>query len=132
MSDEKKIIVDEDWKSQVAAEKEELKRAQSAPKASDASAASQPSALPEASFALLITSFATEAMIALGQLPHPLTQKVETNLDQARYVIDMLQMLQEKTRGNLTTEEETVLKDLLHQLRLAFVAVQNAPRKEKE
>jgi len=130
MSDEKKIIVDEDWKSQVAAEKEELKREQSSAKAPENPATTPPSALPEASFALLITSFATEAMVALGQLPNPITQKMETNLDQARYVIDMLQMLQEKTQGNLTAEEETALEDLLHQLRLAFVAVQAAPRKE--
>ncbi len=58
------------------------------------------------------------------RLPHPFTQNMERNVDQARYAIDMLEMLAEKTKGNLTPGEEHGLGDLLHQLRLAFVAVQ--------
>ena len=125
MSDEKKIIIDEDWKRQVEAERESLAKEQSEP----AKVAAEPQALPPASFEMLLTSLATEAMISLGQLPNLGTQKVETNVPQARYAIDMLQVLEEKTQGNLTPGEEQGLKDLLHQLRLMFVSVQQAPAK---
>lgn len=120
MSDEKKIIIDEDWKSQVAAEKEAAAKDQH----DSAEQAKHAPAMPPASLELLLTSLATEAMISLGQLPSFGSQKLETNLDQARYVIDMLQVLEDKTKGNLTADEAQALKDLLHQLRLMFVAVQ--------
>jgi hypothetical protein len=127
MSDEKKIIIDEDWKSRVAAEKEALARDQSAPKpgqddASSATASAEVPPLPPASFEMLVTTLATEAMIGLGQIPHPMTGKVHADADQARYAIDMIEMLAEKTRGNLTPGEEHGLQDLLHQLRMAFLA----------
>lgn len=127
MSDEKKIIVDEDWKSRVAAEKEALQRDD---KPSAPSGASQPPSggsaipLPPASFEMLVTTLATEAMIGLGQIPHPMSGKVHADAAQARYAIDMLEMLAEKTKGNLTPGEDRGLRDLLHQLRMAFVAVQ--------
>jgi len=135
MSDEKKIIVDEDWKSRVAAEKEVLAREHAAahpPDLDPASAAesAQPPGpeppLPPASFEMLVTTLATEAMIGLGQIPHPMTGKVHADQAQARYAIDMIEMLAEKTRGNLTPNEERGLRDLLHQLRMAFIAMQSA------
>jgi len=67
MSEEKKIIIDDDWKSQVAAEKEELKR--EAVEQPTESPQPQPQEMPPASFEMLMTMFATEAMAALGQLP---------------------------------------------------------------
>ncbi len=125
MSDEKKIIIDEDWKSQVKAEKETLAKEDS----EQTKATAEPQALPPASFEMLLTSLATEAMISLGQLPNLGTQEVETNVPQARYAIDMLQVLEEKTQGNLTPGEQQGLKDLLHQLRLMFVSVQQGQAK---
>jgi hypothetical protein len=121
MSDEKKIIVDEDWKNQIEAEKESLEReAESEPP-------SEPSAgqMPPASFEMLVTMFATEAMVAMGQIPHPATQQMSLSPEHARYTIDMLEMIQKKTKGNLESGEETMLIDLLHQLRMLFVAVQS-------
>jgi hypothetical protein len=133
MSDEKKIIVDEDWKSRVAAEKEALAREQSeAPGVGEpapTSAAASPDAMPPlspASFEMLVTTLATEAMIGLGQYPHPMTGKIPADPAQARYAIDMIEMLAEKTRGNLTPDEERGLRALLHQLRMAFLATQSA------
>ena len=76
---------------------------------------------------MLLTSLATEAMMGMGQIPRFGSDKTEVNLDQARYAIDMLEVLKEKTQGNLSAEEEKALTDLLHQLRMAFVAVQQAP-----
>lgn len=122
MSDEKKIIVDEDYKSRVAAEKEALAR----DKPAAPSAPPEPAPpLPPASFEMLVTTLATEAMIGLGQLPHPLTGQVHADPAQARYAIDMIEMLAEKTRGNLTPNEERGLRELLHQLRMAFLAMQS-------
>jgi hypothetical protein len=120
MSEEKKIIIDEDWKSQVEAEKETLAKDQvEQPEAPDGA-----QELPPASFEMLLTSLATEAMISLGQLPNMGTGQAETNVPQARYAIDMLQVIEEKTKGNLTPGEEQAMEGLLHQLRMMFVSVQ--------
>ena len=120
MSDEKKIIIDEDWKTQVEAEKETLAKEQS----EQAESAPESQELPPASFEMLLTSLATEAMMSLGQLPNMATGQVETNVPQARYAIDMLQVIEEKTKGNLTPGEQQALEGLLHQLRMMFVSVQ--------
>lgn len=120
MSDEKKIIIDEDWKTQVAAEKEAALRGPAAgAEAGDPAAAE----LPEASFELLISTFVTEAMVALGQFPHPGTGQVESDHGHAKFAIDMLEVIAEKTKGNLAPLEEKGLSDILHQLRMAYVAV---------
>jgi Domain of unknown function (DUF1844) len=121
MADEKKIFIDEDWKSQVEAEKAAF--AGQADPAASADAAGQE--LPPASFEMLVTTFATEAMVALGQLPNPFTNEHAINWDHARYTIDMLQVLEDKTKGNLSADEAAVLEGLLHQLRMAFVTLQN-------
>jgi hypothetical protein len=63
-------------------------------------------------------------MMSLGQMPIPGQQQPEVNLPQAQYVIDLLSVLQEKTKGNLSPEETTLLEDLLHQLRMMYVAVE--------
>jgi hypothetical protein len=129
MSDDKKIIVDEDWKSRVTAEKEAATREHApAPKGTSGEPASAGGGsrdsppMPPASFEMLVTTLATEAMIGLGQFPHPVTGKMHPDAAQARYAIDMLEMLAEKTKGNLTPGEDRGMRDLLHQLRMAFVA----------
>ncbi len=131
MSDAKKIFIDEDWKSQVEAEKRALDEPK--PAAADPSGAEQAGAgadpdfedmeMPPASFDLLVTSLVSEAMIALGQMPHPLTGKAGVQRHQAKYLIDMIAVLKEKTVGNIPAEETGALEDVLHQLRMAFVAV---------
>jgi hypothetical protein len=127
MSDEKKIIIDEDWKSQVAAEKEAAARESHEHPEGEVAAAAGPSAAHSqaipASFDLLVTTFVTEAMVALGQLPHPATQKLAFDAVHARFAIDMLEVIAEKTKGNLTPDEDRALQDVLHQLRMAFVAI---------
>lgn len=124
MSEEKKIIIDDDWKSQVAAEKEALKQE---PSDAEAESPEQLPQMPPASFEMLVTTLATEAMVALGQFPNPATQELSLSLDHASYAIDMLTMLEEKTKGNRTPEEETMMTQLLHQLRMMFVQVQETP-----
>ena len=78
--------------------------------------------MPPASFEMLLTTLATEAMISLGLVPHPISGKQEVAQDQAKYIIDTLAMLQQKTAGNLAADEEKALEGLLSQLRMAFVS----------
>jgi len=73
-------------------------------------------------FTTFILSLGSSAFVHLGDAPHPESQRTEVNLVLAQQTIDLLGMLQEKTRGNLTTEEERILQSLLSDLRLRYVA----------
>jgi hypothetical protein len=116
MAEEKKIIVDEDWKEEAQREKEMLAAALEKEHA-------QKHAPPEpATFVLLVSSLATQAMISLGEVENPFTKKRETHLPEARFHIDMLEMLEQKTKGNLAPEEAQMLQSLLFDLRMRFVA----------
>lgn len=77
--------------------------------------------LPPADFTMLVTMFSTQAMVSLGVIPSPETGKPEQNLPLARHFIDLLGVLQEKTRRNLTGHEADLLENSLHELRLAYV-----------
>jgi len=77
-------------------------------------------------FIELVMMQAQQAAMFLGQLPGPDGQKLEANLPYARMFIDQLEMLQEKTRGNLSNQETEVLNSVLSDLRLAFVQVSKA------
>ena len=66
---------------------------------------------------------AQNAALFLGQIPNPQTGQGEVNLDVAKMFIDQLGMIQEKTRGNLSEEESTVLRNTLSNLQMAFVEV---------
>lgn len=121
MTDEKqRIIIDEDWKSQVQAERDAAERAG---QAKPAEPAERLAPYPAASFEVLIGMLATQAAIALGAAQNPLTEQVDIDLDQARHVIDLLQVLEDKTAGNRTPEESDLLSRLLNELRMGFVAV---------
>jgi hypothetical protein len=72
-------------------------------------------------FASLVVQNANMAMIFLGMAPNPQTGKTEQDLENARYFIDQLEMLEVKTKGNLTKQEETFLKQSLTNLRMGFV-----------
>ena len=71
---------------------------------------------------------AQNAALFLGQIPNPQTGQGEVNLELARMFIDQLAMIQEKTRGNLTTEESTVLRNALSNLQMVFVEVSQAQK----
>ena len=73
------------------------------------------------SFSTFVLSFASTAMIHLGEAPNPETGKAAMDLTLARQTLDLLAMLHEKTRGNLTREEEQLFASVLADLRLKFV-----------
>lgn len=78
-------------------------------------------ALPPPSLAFLITTLGTQAMVAMGEVPNPISGRMERLPNQAKHFIDTLAMLEEKTAGNRTPEESALLSSLLHQLRMAYV-----------
>ncbi len=77
--------------------------------------------LPEISFASFMMSLGTSVFFHLGDLPHPETGVAEKNLPLAKQTIDLLGILREKTRNNLTPEEENIFEHLLHDLRMRYV-----------
>jgi hypothetical protein len=77
--------------------------------------------LPEVSFSTFIFSLSSSALVHLGEIPEPGTQKVQQDLQLAKQIIDTLGMMDEKTRGNLDANEERLLKSVLYDLRMRFV-----------
>jgi hypothetical protein len=78
--------------------------------------------MPELSFTALVISLASTAAVHFGDVPDPATGEPSTpNLEGARQMIDILELLDEKTRGNLTAEERQVLEQVLFELRLRYV-----------
>lgn len=116
MGDEIKKHVDESWKESIHKEKgpDETKKSAQAP--------------IEVSFGLFITGLMMEAVIALGDLENPVTHKKEPNLQHAKILIDTLEMLKEKTKNNLSKDEDEAMGSILYDLRMRFVAKSN--RKE--
>ena len=84
-------------------------------------------------FAQMVMHFSSTALVLMGHAPNPVTGKTETDLESARLFVDQLEMLQVKTKGNLTREEEHLLKQNLMAVRMAFVqAVEKAQTRPAE
>ena len=77
--------------------------------------------LPEIDFTNFIFSLSTSALIQLGEIEDPFTQKQVKNLPLAKQTIDLIGMLKEKTKGNLTPEEERLIDYVLYDLRMRYV-----------
>ena len=77
--------------------------------------------LPEVDFSRFCLFLASSALISLGESPHPETNAAEVNLPQAHQTIDILAMLEEKTKGNLTDEEAKLISAILYDLRMRFL-----------
>lgn len=107
--------VDEEWKKQAAEEKAQADREQ----AQQQGRAGPP---PKPNFIMFLAGLATQALIHLGEMEHPITKKREKNLDEAKYTIDLIELLEEKTKGNLSAEEKKYLDGILYDLRMRFVA----------
>ena len=86
--------------------------------------------LPEVNFVGYITSLAFQAVIFLGEVPHPLTEKIEKNLKQAKFLIDTLLLVREKTKGNLTAQETDTLNAFIYELQMKFVGVSEKEQKQ--
>jgi hypothetical protein len=135
------IHIDSDWKRQAQAEKERLSReveqkgAPAPGAAAGAGAAARTGAaatapagprprgqgLPPASFATIVQTLATQAAIFMSSERDPETGASIRNLDLAKHNIDMLRVLEEKTKGNLSEEEKRLLETVLYELLMAYV-----------
>ena len=107
MSDKK---VDLEWKKQAREERERM-----------AKEVKMPGAPPHASISLIISSFVAQTLIALGEIESPVDGKRHIDLDGAKFSIDLLQVLSDKTQGNLSDEEKKMLDSALYDLRMRYV-----------
>jgi Domain of unknown function (DUF1844) len=85
---------------------------------------------PPLSFTAFVLSLATTAAVHFGDVPDPMTgQRGDKNLDGASQMIEILSLLEQKTRGNLTAEERQVLEQVLYELRMRFVTAKNGEKR---
>ncbi|MDD5348221.1 MAG: DUF1844 domain-containing protein [Candidatus Omnitrophica bacterium] len=110
--EEEKKKVDEAWKDRIEKERKEKEAAGEQPAEETI----------EADFGFFISTLALQASIALGAIANPVTQKKEENMAQAKLIIDTLGVLKEKTKGNLSTEEDGLLENVLYELRTLYIA----------
>ena len=116
---ESKIHVDSDWKAQAQAEKDKLSKEEQPTAEPESQAERAP--LPPPNFTLLLLSLVAQARICLGDLDNPVTKKKQVDIEAAKHHIDMLEMLDAKTSGNLSDEEKKLLDSVLYELRLRYV-----------
>jgi hypothetical protein len=120
--------VDEDWKRRAQAEKElDALKAAPPPAAPAAGVAPRAEAKPNPLFGGLVESLASQALMFMGAMRDPMTGQAHQDLQQAQAMIDMLGMLDEKTRGNLAKEEADMLKQILDEVRMHFVRITQPP-----
>jgi len=81
----------------------------------------EPVQLPEVSFATFVFSLSSSALLHFGEIPDPTTGQKNRNLPMAKHTIDILGLLEEKTKGNLTEDETQLLKNILYDLRMRYV-----------
>ena len=104
-----------------AASSDEETRKTEAPEPSPADESDQQPPLPEINFATFVVSLNASALLHLGAIEDPTTGKTGKNLPMAKQTIDILSMLEEKTAGNLSKDEENLLKSILYDLRIIYV-----------
>ena len=117
-----KIQIDTDWKAQAQAEKDRLAE-QEKEKEALRDTAGDGQKLPDADFRTLVGTIASQAIMGLGAMADPKSGRVIIDLDGAKFSIDLLAVLDEKTKGNLSEEEATELSQVLVELRNRFVQV---------
>lgn len=121
--EEKKIIIDEDWKKEAQKEKDVLAAQEEAEKKKEKAQRPRHGPLPKGNFAALVSMLVTQTLFSLGLLEIEGQEKREPDLALAKYNIDMLETLQEKTKGNLTKEEEKLLENTINEIRMGYVKV---------
>jgi hypothetical protein len=77
--------------------------------------------LPAASFTTFLQGLAGQCLISLGAVENPVTRKRERDLEQAKYTIDLIQIIEDRTRGNLSDDENRLLQGILYNLRMRYV-----------
>ena len=125
------LSADEDWKNRVKAEDAAIDQQfrqkdepASSPQPTDERRAAPEAPhdnFPEANFDALVAMFTAQAMVALGAVANPGTKKAEVQLPMAKYLIDLLGVVEQRTAGNLSDGEAESLNETLHSLRMMYV-----------
>ena len=109
MADKK---IDEEWKKQAREEKEKIgQEAEESPMGPP----------PDPSFSMIISSFIAQSLMALGEMESPIDGQRTQDLASAKFTIDLLQVMQDKTQGNLDDDEKKMLDSALYDLRMRYV-----------
>lgn len=117
MSDEKRIFVDDDWKAQAQAEKERL---------SEQTAQTEAGPAPTPQFAEILDLIVMQAAAGLGLMRGHGGERIPPNLEIAKHFIDLIQVLEDKTKGNLSPEEKKMMDGVLYEMRMRYVQVAGA------
>ncbi|MGB1071995.1 MAG: DUF1844 domain-containing protein [Planctomycetota bacterium] len=125
MSDENKRI-DDDWKRRALEEKQKIASQMGGILEESSEGGEKKAIESDPRFPALIQQIAYPALMALGQIPDPRTGERMLDLNLARETIDLLGVLESKTVGNRSEEEESMIKDLLRDLHVAYTQVSNA------
>ena len=118
--DEKKIIIDESWKNAAQKDKDKLAAKEETEQAKAKPEKGERPPLPKGNFAAIISMLVTQTLFALGIIQVE-GQKKDPDFELARYHIDMLETISEKTKGNLSEEEKEVLENMLNEIRMTYV-----------
>ena len=118
-TNEPKIHVDSDWKEEVRREKERLAEQEKEV------AATGP--LPDPSFLEIVNMVAMQAAVSIGGYQHPSGESVPQDLPMAKHLIDLLEVLSAKTKGNLTEQEKKALDGVLYEMRMRYVQASQPP-----
>jgi hypothetical protein len=117
MEPEKKV--DETWKNSVEKEKVHIFGQD---KADEETKPAEEEA-PQLDFSNYIASLGFQALVFMGEIPNPITNETQKNLPQSKFLIDTLLLLREKTKGNLTEQEERLLNGSIYELQVKFIEV---------
>ena len=123
-NDHEGLHIDSDWKTEAAREKQRLAEQEEKESASKSAPDSNE---PAAGFVDLVNMLAMQAAIGLGGYQGPSGERLPANPVAAKHNIDLLEVLQEKTKSNLSADEEKALSTVLYELRMAFVQAMSAP-----
>ncbi len=121
---DRRIFSQESEKRKVSEDEEKAKEKE------ESTGQQQRAPLPEVNFSTFIFSLSSSALAHLGEIPDPVSGTKNEDLDLAKQTIDILGMLEEKTKGNLTSEEDSLLKSILYDLRLRFVKKKDSMSKK--
>ncbi len=122
-----KIAVDSDWKSQAAAEKERLaSQEQKGSAGAGGRGGAAAREIPPADFQGLMSTLVSQALVYMGAFPDPATGRAMISLEYAAFHIDLLDVLEKKTKGNLTQQESEDITQVLAELRSRYVELQGA------
>ncbi|MCG2711461.1 MAG: DUF1844 domain-containing protein [Candidatus Omnitrophica bacterium] len=120
--------VDESWKEKVAQEQQASAQEEDVENnthacAKDVKKEEEAFEMPPVNFNLFISSLSMQALMALGEIENPISNKKDKQLPQAKYLIDTIEMLQVKTKGNLDAQEADMIETILYELRMKYIAL---------